>query len=158
MEDTWAWFLLFFKKSWAGGFPFSKYPICFSIQTFQNSASSITFTVTSSSPKSLLMVQQHTNREQLSLWALSVLKLPKSAAKNAARAKLMEAVRSPPHTHQFLPHPPHLPPAQISWATPKLTTPLKICLLSVGSGKLIHPEVAQSLDVRQGKEQGHTWE
>lgn len=89
MEDAWAWFLLFFKKSWAGGFPFSKYPICFSIQTSQNSASFITFIVTSSSPESLLLVQQyidreqHIDREQLSLCAFPVLKPPKSAVSKA---------------------------------------------------------------------------
>lgn len=113
------------------GLPFSKYPICFSIQTSQNSASSITFIVTSSSPKSLLLVQQHIDGEQLSLCAFPVLKLSKSAVKNAAPAKADGSNEVTP-THP--PVPPQLLPAQISWATPKANYPTKNLFISMDQG------------------------
>lgn len=128
MEDVWASFLPFFKKSWAGGFSFSKYSICFSIQTFQNSAPSMTFIVTSSSPKSLLLVQQdidreqHIDREQLSLCAFPVLKLSKSAVKNAAPAQTDGSIEVTPTYPPVSSPSPHLPPVQISWLTPNYLT------------------------------------
>lgn len=103
MEDAQVQLLLFSKKSWDGRFPFSKYPMCFSIQTPQNSASSIRFTGTSSSPRSSLLVQQHVDREQLSLCAFPVLNLPKTAVRNVALAKDDGGKEvTVPHAHQFL--------------------------------------------------------
>lgn len=68
--------------------------MCFSIQPSLNNDSSITFIVISSSPKSLLFVQQHIAREQLSLFTFPVSMLPKTAV----RVKLIEVKRSLLHT------------------------------------------------------------
>lgn len=116
----------------------------------------MTFIVTSSSPKSLLLVQQdidreqHIDREQLSLCAFPVLKLSKSAVKNAALAQTDGSIEVTPTYPPVSSPSPHLPPVQISWLTPNYLT--KNPFFPVGSGKLVHLEVAQS----QGKEQGHT--
>lgn len=103
--------------------------------------------------KSSILIENNSPCVLFQFWSCLTVK-----SKMLLQLKLTESLKSPPPTHQFLPHLPHVPPAQISWATPKLTTPLKTCLFSVGPGKLIRLETAQSLDVRQGKEQGHTWE
>lgn len=158
MEDARVQLLLFSKKSWDGRFPFSKYPMCFSIQTPQNSTSSITFIGTSSSPRSFLLVQQHVYREQLSLCAFPVLKLPKTAVRNVARLKMIEVKRS--LSHMLISFSPSSPSTfrSVLLGQPKVNYPIKnlfICCWIKGTDSPWSC-IIPSCDAR--REQAHVWE
>lgn len=125
MEDAQVQLLLFSKKSWDGCFPFSKYPMCFSIQNPQNSASSIRFIGTSSSPRSLLLVQQHVDREQLCCVLFQFWSCPRLQSEMLHWLKMMEVKRS--LSHMLISFSPSSPStfSSVLLGQPKVNYPIK---------------------------------